>query len=80
MVIICPTLRISGCAQGSSELSYRQVAARDFRVPEGIHSVSCTYCSSRCLNDSGGLTHITHYFIAVPVNLPMTARSWYPKF
>jgi len=33
--------RISGCAQGSSELSYRQVAARDYRVPEGIdrHSV-----------------------------------------
>jgi len=42
MVIICPALRISGCAQGSSELSYRQVAARDYRVPEGIdrHSVS----------------------------------------
>jgi len=41
MMIICPGLRISGCAQGSSELSYRQVAARDFRVPEGIdrHSV-----------------------------------------
>ena len=41
MVIICPALRISGCAQGSSELSYRQVAARDYRVPEGIdrHSV-----------------------------------------
>ena len=42
MVIICPALRISGCAQGSSELSYRQVAARDYRVPEGIdrHSVN----------------------------------------
>jgi len=41
MVIIRPALRISGCAQGSSELSYRQVAARDSRVPEGIdrHSV-----------------------------------------
>jgi len=41
MVIICPALRISGCAQGSSELSYRQVAAHDYRVPEGInrHSV-----------------------------------------
>ena len=41
MVIIRPALRISGCAQGSSELSYRQVAARDYRVPEGIdrHSV-----------------------------------------
>ena len=41
MVIICPALCISGCAQGSSELSYRQVAARDYRVPEGIdrHSV-----------------------------------------
>jgi hypothetical protein len=41
MVIICPTLCISGCAQGASELSYRQVAARDYRVPEGIdrHSV-----------------------------------------
>jgi len=41
MVIICPALRISGCAQVSSELSYRQVAARDYRVPEGIdrHSV-----------------------------------------
>ena len=36
MVIICPALRISGCAQGSSELSYRQVAARDYRVPEEI--------------------------------------------
>jgi len=42
MVIIRPALRISGCAQGSSELSYRQVAARDYRVPEGIdrHSVN----------------------------------------
>ena len=42
MVIICPTLCISGCVQGSSELSYRQVAARDYRVPEGIdrHSVN----------------------------------------
>jgi len=42
MVIICPALRISGCAQGSSELSYRQGAARDYRVPEGIdrHSVN----------------------------------------
>ena len=42
MVIICPTLCISGCAQGSSDLSYRQVAARDYRVPEGIdrHSVT----------------------------------------
>jgi len=41
MVILRPALRISGCAQGSSELSYRQVAARDYRVPEGInrHSV-----------------------------------------
>jgi len=41
MVIICPALCISGCAQGSSELSYRQVADRDYRVPEGInrHSV-----------------------------------------
>ena len=40
MVIICPALCISGCAQGSFEL-YRQVAARDYRVPEGIdrHSV-----------------------------------------
>jgi hypothetical protein len=36
MVIIRPALRISGCVQGSSELSYRQVAARDYRVPEGI--------------------------------------------
>jgi len=53
MVIICHALCISGCAQGSSELSYRQVAARDYRVPEGIdrHSVSSllshtryTYC------------------------------------
>jgi hypothetical protein len=35
MVIICPALRIPGCVQGSSELSYRQVAARDYRVPEG---------------------------------------------
>jgi len=44
MVIIRPALRVSGCAQGSSELSYRQVAARDSRVPEGIdrHSVSST--------------------------------------
>ena len=44
MVIICPTLCISGCVQGSSELSYRQVAARDYRVPEGIdrHSVTCS--------------------------------------
>jgi hypothetical protein len=42
MVIIRPALRISGCAPGSSELSYRQVAARDYRVPEGIdrHSVN----------------------------------------
>ena len=40
MVIICPALRISGCAQGSSELSYRQVAARDYRVPEGIDRYS----------------------------------------
>jgi len=42
MVIICPALCISGCTQGSSELSYRQVAACDYRVPEGIdrHSVS----------------------------------------
>jgi len=42
MVIIRPALCISGCAQGSSELSYRQVAARDYRVPEGIdrHSVN----------------------------------------
>jgi len=41
MVIICPAVRIPGCVQGSSELSYRQVAARDYRVPEGIdrHSV-----------------------------------------
>jgi len=41
MVIICPTLRIPGCVQGSSELSYRLVAARDYRVPEGVdrHSV-----------------------------------------
>ena len=41
MVIIRPALCISGCAQGSSGLSYRQVAARDYRVPEGInrHSV-----------------------------------------
>jgi len=40
MVIIRPALCISGCAQGSSEL-YRQGAARDYRVPEGIdrHSV-----------------------------------------
>jgi len=36
MVIICPALRIPGCVQGSSEQSYRQVAARDYRVPEGI--------------------------------------------
>jgi len=45
MVIICPALCIPGCVQGSSELSYRQVAARDYRVPEGIdrHSVS-TVC------------------------------------
>ena len=34
MVIIRPALCISGCAQGSFEL-YRQVAARDYRVPEG---------------------------------------------
>jgi len=43
MVIIRPALRISGCAQGPSELSYRQVAARDHRVPEGgidRHSVT----------------------------------------
>jgi hypothetical protein len=42
MVIIRPALRISGCAQGSSELSYRQVAARDYRVPEATdrHSVN----------------------------------------
>jgi len=41
MVIIRPALCISGCAQGSSQLSHRQVAARDYRVPEGIdrHSV-----------------------------------------
>ena len=40
MVIIRHALCISGCAQGSSEL-YRQGAARDYRVPEGIdrHSV-----------------------------------------
>jgi len=43
MVIICPTLCISGCAQGSSELSYRQVAARDYRVPEGIDRHSVIY-------------------------------------
>jgi hypothetical protein len=43
MVIICPTLCISGCAQGSSELSYRQVAARDYRVPEGIDRHSVRY-------------------------------------
>jgi hypothetical protein len=30
MVLIRPALRISGFAQGSSELSYRQVAARDY--------------------------------------------------
>ena len=48
MVIICPALRISGCAQGSSELSYRQVAGRDYRVPEGIdrHSVNL-HCGAR---------------------------------
>jgi hypothetical protein len=34
MVIIRSALRIPGCAPGSSELSYRQVAARDYRVPE----------------------------------------------
>jgi len=48
MVIIRPALRISGCAQGSSELSHRQVAARAYQVPEGIdcHSVkhSHHYC------------------------------------
>ena len=43
MVIIRPALRISGCAQGSSELSYQQVAARDYRVPEGIDRHSVTY-------------------------------------
>jgi hypothetical protein len=43
MVIICPTLCISGCVQGSSELSYRQVAARDYRVPEGIDRHSVIY-------------------------------------
>jgi hypothetical protein len=36
MVIIRSALRIPGCAPGSSELSYREVAARDYRVPEGI--------------------------------------------
>jgi len=43
MVIIRPALRISGCAQGSSELSYRQGAARDYRVPEGIDRHSVKY-------------------------------------
>jgi len=42
MVILRPALCISGCVQGFSELSYRQVAARDYRVREGIdrHSVN----------------------------------------
>jgi len=41
MVIICPALCIPGCVQASELSSYRQVAARDYRVPEGIdrHSV-----------------------------------------
>jgi len=46
MVIIRPTLCISGCVQGSSELSYRQVAARDYRVPEGIDRHSVSYYST----------------------------------
>jgi hypothetical protein len=55
MVIICPALRISGCAQGSSELSYRQVAARDYRVPEGIDRHSVT-------NSTGDFVYIFFFF------------------
>jgi len=56
MVLIRPALRISGFAQGSSELSYRQVAARDYRVPEGIdrHSVKIDrYVEQGCLLVAG---------------------------
>jgi hypothetical protein len=75
MVIICPTLCISGCAQGSSELSYRQVAARDYRVPEVIdrHSVSYSvndakYSLQYLLQYSMALVYTTLlYYIIVQV-------------
>jgi len=40
MVIICPALCIPGCVHVSSKLSYRRVAACDYRVPEGIDRYS----------------------------------------
>ena len=46
MVVILPALCIPGCVQGSSELSYRQVAARDYRVPEGVNRHSVTVHST----------------------------------
>jgi len=46
MVIIHPFHRISEDARHCSALSYRQVADRDYRVPEVIDRHSFNYCIS----------------------------------
>ena len=63
MVIICSALRIPGCALGSSELSYRQVAARDYRAPEGIDRHSVNF--NACFNGYGNACH----FLDSPVSI-----------